>query len=826
VAADPRFDAVISDPVSGESQGLLLTSGLRWDSAQQMAARVTEATDWKSFDQWSVVEQRSWHHGRGLEKWDETDPERFYDSFNLDTRIRDQVTLAPGHAVGQLGAGGNPYNGSAFDFAVLYESTAGGIENEAIKLDQEFALASDATITSVVLRLKRWSTTPPTTHALTLRVETDAGGWASGILAHANATATVLVSSLSTEFADIVFAFTSFALSAAPSYHLVLTHDYASGYVGWQANDGYSFSIAHYVPGPGGGWEDDLIGRCGIFALPDVTNLAGNVSCFCRFDDKWYVGAGTAVYEWDDVDGYWVAKKADFTYNVTDLAEFAGLLWVAQSDGNCWTFDGTSTWAEKSGVTAQYFLVYKGYLYKSSTSTDNLIHYTADGSTWSATAWKVGNAGRGEHVTGLAGNDSQVFVATTHGLYLLGPESQLGDLIDQTKTWHTQYDADNGRGLVAWARDAKLYIPVQSSLLSYTDGILDSVGPDRDAGMPQLRQGAIESTVSLTNWLLSAINAGVAGTSSVLAYNGQGWHELVRVPQAGTVCRAIGYDTTVSPNRLWFGYGSLTGYVTLPDITDNPYQYENSEFASEGYGITPWWSGGLLGVEKDFAGVGMQYEIPAGCSIAVAYEVDRSGFWTTLYTLTDADAGNVYEGAFPFTAAFATNPTVAAGSTAKTINVGTGETGVLAQGSWVRVNNEVRQVASVTDGDTFVLVRPLSSAPGAGVVVYPSRPCGAEIRLRFTLSTSDKLGGSLTAVIYDGQEDHAGTAMWPDAATRVAQLHEFARRPTPFDLADKRGITRRVKVASVGEVEGDAVVLQPGGEPQVQSLVTLSLIEV
>jgi hypothetical protein len=867
---DTRYDAVISDPVSGESQGLMLAGGIRWDSAQQMATRITEGIDWQSFDQWSVVEQRSWHHGRGLEKWDATDPERFYDSWNLDTRIRDQVTLAPGQGAGQLGGVGYAYPGAGTIAAPgisapgIYHSSYTGAA-QAIKAAQSFQVGgSPLTVKKIDLYLGTMDLGYGAGDTVTLRVETDSGGNPSGTLASAggggsdDSSTTILWSSLGgvEGWKRFDFGTNGFALSASTTYWLVVSHnnDELGGiiplvwYATASATDGYGTGEALLYDCVSTDWLTEAgVNTDFFFMLPDAVALAGNVSCFCQFNGKWYVGAGKGVYEWDEANDYWVAKKTDFSQNILDMASFGGTLWVASDVGdNLWTYNGSS-WTSTL-YPGRVLHVYKGYLYRAyynSSSGNNEVYYTADGSTWSASAWKVGNAGRGERVTGIGGNDYQVFVATTHGLYLLGPESQLGDLIDQLKTWHTQYDADNGRGLVAWARDAKLYIPVQASLLSYTDGILDSVGPDRDAGMPKLRQGAIEGTLSLTNWLLGIINAGAAGTSSVLAYNGQGWHELVRVPQAGTVCRAIGYDTTVSPNRLWFGYGSLTGYVTLPDITDNPYQYESSVYASAGHGITPWWSGGLLGVEKDFDAIGMQYEIPAGCSIAVAYEVDRSGFWTTVYTLTSADAGNVYEGAFAFTPAFATNPTITVGSTAKTINVGADQTAVLAQGSWVRINNEVRQVASVTDGDTFVLVRPLSSAPASGFV-YPSRPCGAEIRLRFTLATSDitkspklaawwlksmpmlsdKLAGRVSAHVYDQQTDRSSGTIPESAAARVAQLHAFACRPTPLDITDKAGITRRVKITAITEGEEDFVEGAPGNEAQVASVVTLSFIEV
>ena len=848
------FDATLGDPVSGESVGLILDEPLTWSSAVQMAAKITEATNWKSYDQWSVLEQSSWHHGRALENWDAADPERFYDSYNIDTRIRDQLTLAPGHVAAGLDADGYSYPGvGAFIFDWCLDTTS-----VIPKASQGFQVASGINMGSAIVRLCYLTGTAPAPgQDLTLRVETDDGsGHPSGTLVHANATATVAATTLTTAWQDVTFTYTPFAVSASTQYHLVLSHNAVGVGVLWQGakhlSDQYTSGAAlEYHTGTG--WSSNP--RAGyyhdcFFNLPDTQALAGTVACFAQFNGKMYCGAGKAVYQWDNTNGYWVAKKTNFANDVTDMVDFAGLLWVAHSDGNLWTFDGTSTWAEKSGKTAAKLTVYKGYLYRSTYSTDNQVWYTPDGTYWAAPgaeyAWKVGNPGRLERITSIAGHAYGTYALTTHGLYLIGPESEQGDLVDQAKGWESQYDTDNGKGAVTWAKDAKLYVPILGGLLAYQSDFLESIGPDRDAGLPAGRQGNIVDLVSLTNWLVAAVDAGTSGTSSVLVYNGTGWHELVRTPQAGQACRALGYDTTVTPHRLWFGYGSMTGYVQLPDLTDNPYQATGSEYASEGYVITPWISFDLLGAEKDFHEVGVQAEMPTAGSITVEYEVDRAGFWSSLLSADSTTLGNVQVATFPFSGPFATNPTIAAGSTARTVVVGAGETGVLAVGTWVRISDEVRQVASVVDGATFTLVRPLTSAPASSDAVYPSRPCGAEIRFKVTLSTTDidetpkveswwlkampmltdKLAGRIVATIVDGQTTLDGAEIAETAAARVTLLHSFAKRPTPLDLTDRRGHTRRVKITNisesqVGPIGEDAI----GHQRRIESRLVVDAVE-
>jgi hypothetical protein len=837
--SDPRYDITLADPVSGESIGLKLDAPFQWQSAQQMATRITEAQDWRSFDEWSVLEQSSFHHGRGLEKWDSSDPERFYDSYNIDTRIRDQMTLAPKATTTTVGSEG--FTSSAtYGTSVFYLTTGGNT-----KLGVSFQCTAH-TCKKIAMRLQRKSAAG----TATLRVETDSTG-PSGTLVHANATTTSTAATTDMAWVEFDFGSTGFALSGTTTYWLVLSWSGADPnglYV--EFADGSSTSGNPYTGGASqlyysAAWHAQDY-KDTFFDLRSASNMSDVPRCFTRMGTKFYCGAGTAVYQWDNTNKYWVAKKTDFANSVTDMVDFAGVLWVAHGDGNLWTFDGTSTWAEKSGVTATFLLVYKGYLYRSTYSTDNLVFYTADGTTWNSSAWKVGNPGRLERIRGLVGYEYDVYVLTTHGLYVLGPESRQGDLVDQIVDYSTQYNDWNGVAGTVWPRDGKLYFNVGASLLSYQEGLLDSVGPNKDAGLPSGRQGIAKSTVALSNWLVASVDAGSSGTSSVLVYNGSGWHELFRAPGVGQVARALGYDTTATPYKLWFGFGNQAGYIEFPDTTDNPYEYSSSAYASQGYLITPWIDMDLLSVDKDFQEFGVQCDMPATGTLTVSYQIDHYGesgdAWTQLYSVTSTDASGVYTHTFPFTSAFATNPTVIAGSTRKTLAVDGTYAGVL--GYFLRVNDEVR-VANSAGANSLVLTRALSAAPAAGDRVYPARPCGAEIRFKIELATTnsaytpklqawwlkcmpmikDKLAASFSSQIYDGQTDYPQA---PEilASTRAALLHSFAKRPTPIDLTDMAGDTKRVKITEIKEIQEMASGQGMGHDRTPIRTFVLSVVEV
>ncbi|MFA4972677.1 MAG: hypothetical protein WC683_08685 [bacterium] len=841
--SDPRYDITLADPVSGESIGLKLDAPFQWQSAQQMATRITEAQDWRSFDEWSVLEQSSFHHGRGLEIWDSSDPERYYDSYNIDTRIRDQMTLAPKSTTTSVGAAG------FLDYH-LYNYHSAYSTN---KLAQSFKCVSH-TCKKIAIKAKATGSSAIT---CTLRVETDdpvTPGQPSGTLVSPSGVVSSATASVPATFGWVEFDFgsTGFTLgdgvgAGDDRFWLVLVGGSSSVAVFWWGGDGWSdpYALGTSMEYSVSTWSEDVDFDF-FFDLRSASNMADVPRCFTRMGTKFYCGAGTAVYQWDNSNKYWVAKKTDFANSVTDMVEFAGVLWVAHGDGNLWTLDGTSTWAEKSGVTATFLLVYKGYLYRSTYSTDNLVFYTADGATWNASGWKVGNPGRLERIRGLVGYEYDVYVLTTHGLYVLGPESRQGDLVDQIVDYSTQYDDWNGIAGAVWPRDGKLYFNVGASLLSYQEGLLDSVGPNKDAGLPSGRQGIVESTVALSNWLVASVDAGSSGTSSVLVYNGSGWHELFRAPGVGQVARALGYDTTATPYKLWFGFGNQAGYIEFPDTTDNPYEYSSSAYASQGYLITPWIDMDLLSVDKDFQEFGVQCDMPSTCTLTVSYQVDRyresADVWYQLYSATSTDMDGVYAYTFPFESAFATNPTVTAGSTRKTINVDALYATVLTH--WLRINDEIR-VATTAGANYLTLTRALSAAPAAGDRVYPARPCGAEIRFKIELATTnsaytpklqawwlkcmpmikDKLAASFSSQIYDGQTDYPQA---PEilASTRAALLHSFAKRPTPIDLTDMAGDTKRVKITDLKETQEWASGQAMGHDRTPIRTFVLSVVEV
>jgi len=539
--------------------------------------------------------------------------------------------------------------------------------------------------------------------------------------------------------------------------------------------------------------------------------LDGNPIAFARYKDKWYTAAGDTIYEWDSGVGLWAISDHVHTKNVTALEVWGGYLWAARGSSNIVRKFNGSNWANVIGVYAKLLRAGGGYLHRTDGTAGNeyKLYYTVDGSTWSD-AIDIGN---GDHVvTGMAWYRDMLVCATATRLWGVA-----ADLAYPLLDWSAQEDANNGAAMVAWSRTGCLYIPLRFGLYRWNGDSMTAIGPEQGMGLPATRAGYVSAMCGTNNWLYVAVNAGATGTSSILAYSGMGgWHELQRVEKVNQAIQSLGFEVISSPSRLWFGIGKESRYLMLPDYSDNPYQWEGYEFNTHGELETSWVGSELLEVVKDLHEVVVRGEdLSSGQKVKVYYEVDRSGAWTYLGEVTGGPRQEL-----AFEASTFGKRTIGDDSTTATIELASGHTTEgMAAGDWIRVNGEVRQIASITDSDTFVLETALSAAPVADDVVYASRSAGREFRFKVLLETTDKTKTpklkalfvryqcnvldrfvyQLNVRIEDGMVDLAGNPYPHTAADLRVALDAWAKRACQFLLVDPDGVEHLVKVVSVGE---------------------------
>ncbi len=635
---------------------------------------------------------------------------------------------------------------------------------------------------------------------------------------------------------------TTQALASETAYWLVVTPNatpdpyFSSVQWGGDAAGGYASGAAWEKWGDGS-WA--AISGVDLYFQVQSNALDGDVLAFARYDDAWYCAAGDTVYKWNTSTLVWDASDAVSGKNVTALEAWGDWLWAGRGADNVLRrYDGEK-WTAITGTYAKLLKGGGGYLHRTGgTPYEHLIYYTNDGDTWLPTPGAI-EVGPGDYpITALAWYRDQLVASTAVRLWGIAADTAY-PLVD----WPTQEDSHNGMNMTVWGKDGALYIPLRFGLYRFNGEAMVAVGPEQGTGLPAGRVGKIAAMCGTGNWLYCAIDAGTSGTSSILAYNGMGgWHEMARANQVGERIRALGFETISSPNRLWLGMGDQPQYMKLPDYSDNPWQWTGYEYNSAGSLETSWVGNELLEVVKDLQEVVIHGEgITSAQPVDVFYEVDRSGLWVYLGTAVASPRQ-----AFLFRPSAFAPLTLAANCTVNTIKLATGSvTTDLSVGDWVRINNEVSQVTSITDSNTFVLHSALSEAPAAGDIAYGSRPAGRLFRLklvpRTTSNTStprvtaffiryqnnvlDRYLYEIQIRVQDMMKDVQGHTYPFDAASLRAKLDPWLRRPTPFTFEDPDGGQHLVKIISASE-GGMSRTTHDGQHSAYKSTVFVTLVEV
>jgi len=702
-----------------------------------------------------------------------------------------------------------------------------------VSLSQGFAPVGDITCTSIQLYLSAANSLG----AVTVGLYANAGGAPTG----AALASKVVNPSWAYGWYEVIWG-AGVALTAGTTYHIVVTPN-AEGtdppaydrYLCWSgaSGGGYAGGICNRRL-DSGAWAaqtQDLYFRV------NRDELDGPAVAFARYDGKWYCGAGDSVYEWDTGTSAWTTSDHVHGKDVTSLETWGGYLWAGRGASNVLRkYSVAGGWAAVAGVYANLLKAGGGYLHASNATVGSTheVLYTADGTAWAAPI----EIGVGDHaITALAWFRDMLVVANAINLWAIAAEMGYPVL-----DWSSQEDVNNGKSMLVWGRTGCLYIPLRFGLYRWNGDSMIAVGPEQGTGLPSARSGYISAMVGTNNWLFVVINAGSAGTSSILAYSGMGgWHELQRADQANQAINALDFEVLSSPSRLWFGLGNETRYLQLPDYSDNPYQWTSYEFNAIGELEMSWSGGELLEVTKDFHEVVIRGEdFAAGQTVTCYYEVDRCGHWTYL---GQANAG--VRVSLPFAASPFGYRMIGTGSTTTTIELQADDTteGV-SPGDWVGINAEIRQISTVPDTDTFVLYNPLSAAPAAGDFVYASKPAGREFRLKLVLATTDRTATpKITAVflryqanvldryvyklsikIEDGLTDLAGNPYPYTAAQLRGLLDTWSKRVTSFSLYDPDGTAHTVKVSSAAE--GGYSLVESAGQYRYRSEYIMTLIEV
>lgn len=308
----------------------------------------------------------------------------------------------------------------------------------------------------------------------------------------------------------------------------------------------------------------------------------------------------------------------DDTFVASPGALFDGYIYTALGDTYVALEAGTGGGSPVSAASTS-FASWRGFLWRGS---DANVYYSGDGTTWSD-AIKVGSDDY--LVRGLAGLETGIHAATDEGLFYVGD----GDIVFGITPWGTRAIGE----IRMINHQSALCIPISGRIwrLSGDENIMD-IWISREDDLPLPLLGSPLILASMNNWLLAAVDAGATETSSVWAWQTEGWHHIATLP-TGFRPTALYYDRELA--RLWIGTtGSYAFYVKVDDNAINPYNSTTSRFDQYGWLETPRIYGDLIKIDKDFESVFITGDFAAGTSCGVYFQSDQDSTWQLLGTVT------------------------------------------------------------------------------------------------------------------------------------------------------------------------------------------------
>lgn len=175
---------------------------------------------------------------------------------------------------------------------------------------------------------------------------------------------------------------------------------------------------------------------------------------------------------------------------------------------------------------------------------------------------------------------AQFFAFKSDGMYGVSADGKVSKNFGNFGAGHAK-----GDGRVVLVQGEEMYFSWGSASLIYlSEGHPQAIGPDLGSGLPEIRKGPISSMVGLPDHLLTGINAGTLGFSSVLirACDSPGWHEIFRGWEIGQAVENICWQTCEDTrSRLWISVGGELVYQEWPLHTNNPLQDTDFKYQHE-----------------------------------------------------------------------------------------------------------------------------------------------------------------------------------------------------------------------------------------------------
>lgn len=324
---------------------------------------------------------------------------------------------------------------------------------------------------------------------------------------------------------------------------------------------------------------------------------------------------------------------------VKDVCVANGILYLAfGEDFYLWRYreyNNAGTWTKQSADDgtghADLLLEHKGYIYRARLS--NQLS-KAPVVTWGTnltfdTAINVGTSDYA--ITALQVYDGEVWIGKENTIWTLKGTEVERVPVDFT----SMSNVNNCRRMLPW--NVYLFFPLGYGLERLFGQQIDDMGPNRDEGLPDGRQGVVADLIAMPSQLLAALDAGPMGTSAILSFNERGWHEIIRGTAAyERITTMLMQSIPGQPSRLWYGQGNDICHVKVPAYTINPLKATGMQYRSSGELTTSWIDIHLAAVDKYFKELKVVADyLESGVTITAYYQTDDSDDddeWTEIGT--------------------------------------------------------------------------------------------------------------------------------------------------------------------------------------------------
>ena len=197
----------------------------------------------------------------------------------------------------------------------------------------------------------------------------------------------------------------------------------------------------------------------------------------------------------------------------------------------------------------------------------------------------------------VAGSPKRLYIMTDAGIL----KEDEGSFVDvMPGEFKNVKDYRNGR--VAIDKGDYIYASFLNNVVKFYNEEISIIGPNIDLGLKENMRGEIGDMISYGDWLLVAIDGGDDNISSILLYNGLGWHEYYRAPAAGFRITDLHIQSMPENHidRLWFNEG---GDIVMLPIDMQPLMNSDFRYTFAGWIDQATIFGSMGEVEKFFQSI-------------------------------------------------------------------------------------------------------------------------------------------------------------------------------------------------------------------------------